>query len=139
MDPSPRITWRLAGRTAISLVSMKGVPASTSTSRFSTTRPSKVNVRSSRVNDKRVSPTTCRGDEPSAWWTDWKLGDTRQPKRWTTVRRVMFPVAPLSMVMRTGWCAWNISRYGDWRVCMRKTWVLGLRPGSSVSLSGASA
>ena len=85
MDPSPRITWCLAGRTAISLVSMKGVPASTSTSRFSTTRPSKVNVRSSRVNDKRVSPTTCRGDEPSAWWMDWELGVTRQPRRWTTV------------------------------------------------------
>ena len=31
----PRITWRLAGRTVMSLVSIKGVPASTSTSRFS--------------------------------------------------------------------------------------------------------
>ena len=70
MDPSPRITCRLAGCTAISFVSMKGVPASTSMSRFSMTRPSKVNVRSSRVNDKRVSPTMCKGEEPSAWWTD---------------------------------------------------------------------
>ena len=40
--PSPRITWRLAGHTVISLHSMKGVPSRKSTSRFSS--PSKVNV-----------------------------------------------------------------------------------------------
>ena len=71
----------LAGRTAMSLVSIKGVPASTSTSRFSTTRPSKVKSRPSRLNEKRVSPTTCRGDEPSAWWTDWELDVMWQPRR----------------------------------------------------------
>ena len=30
-----------------------------------------------------------------------------------------------------------MSKYGDWRVCMRKTLVLGLGPVSSVSLSGS--
>ena len=62
--------------TAMYLDSKTGVPARTSTSRFSTTRPSKVNLSSSRVNDKRVSPTTCGGDEPSAWWTDKGLNVT---------------------------------------------------------------
>ena len=53
----PRITWRLAGRTVMSLVSIKGVPASTSTSRFSMTRPSKVKSQP-RFNEKCLSLTT---------------------------------------------------------------------------------
>ena len=58
--PSPRITQRLAGHTAISLDSLKGfLLARTSASRFSTTRPSKVIVQPSHVKGKRVSPTTC--------------------------------------------------------------------------------
>lgn len=55
--PSLGISWRLAGRTAISLDSIKGVLAYMSTPRFSTTRPSKVNLWPSRVNDKGVSLT----------------------------------------------------------------------------------
>lgn len=51
------ISWRLAGRTAISLDSIKGVLARMSTPRFSTTRPSKLNLWPSRVNDKGVSLT----------------------------------------------------------------------------------
>ena len=47
----------------------------------------------------------------------------------------MFPVAQLSMVTRTGWCVWSISKYGDWRVCVWKTWVLGIDPVSLVSLT----
>ena len=71
--PSPRITWRLAGRTAISLDSMKRVPAKMSTSRFLTMAP-KVNIWPSQVKGKCVPPIMCRGGEPSAWWTDWELG-----------------------------------------------------------------
>ena len=58
MELLPRITWRLAGRTAMSLVSIKGVPASTSTSKLSMTRPLKVKSRPSQFNEKRVSLTT---------------------------------------------------------------------------------
>ena len=83
--PSPKITWHLAGHTAISLDSLKRAPARTSTSRFSMTRPSKINVWPPRVKGKCVSPTTCRGNEPSVWWTDWELGVTWQPRHWMTV------------------------------------------------------
>ncbi|KAK2561687.1 hypothetical protein P5673_015042, partial [Acropora cervicornis] len=41
----------------MSLVPINGVPANTSTSRFSTTKPSNENSRFARVNDRRVSPT----------------------------------------------------------------------------------
>ena len=40
IEPLPSSTSVLAGRTAMSFASVKGVPASTSTSRFSTTSPS---------------------------------------------------------------------------------------------------
>ena len=32
-----------------------------------------------------------------------------------------------------------MSKYGDWRVCMRKAWVLGRDPVLSVSLTDSSA
>ena len=63
-------TSRLAGRTAISFISMNGVPARISTSRFSIMRPSNLDSRFSRVNEVLVSQITCRVEEPSAWCTD---------------------------------------------------------------------
>ena len=60
MVPSPSRTCLLAGRTATSLASINGVPASTSTSRFSTTSPSKAKLCLPRVNERRVSPRTLR-------------------------------------------------------------------------------
>ena len=50
----------------ISLTSMNDVPAKTSTSRFSATRPSNTNSRLSRRKQKRVSPMTWIGEDPSA-------------------------------------------------------------------------
>ena len=57
----------VAGRMVMSFVSMKGVPARISTSRFSTTRSLNVNVLLSRVSGILVSPTMDNGDDPSAW------------------------------------------------------------------------
>ena len=51
----------------MSLVSINGVPANISTSRFLTTKPSNENSRFARVNDRRVSTTTFSGEHPSAW------------------------------------------------------------------------
>ena len=63
---SARVARRLAGRTAISLASIKRVPAGTSTSKFSTTSPSNWNTCFPRVKESLVSPMTFSGDDPSA-------------------------------------------------------------------------
>ena len=84
-----------------------------------------------------VSPTTFRREEPSAWWTDWELGVMQQPRCWTRALRTVLAVVPLSMVMRTGWWKWKTSKYGDWRVCTRKTRKFTSCPVSSESLSGS--
>ena len=55
----------LAGHMVMSFVSMKGVPAKISTSRFSTTRSLNVNVLLSC--ERLVSPTIDNGADPSAW------------------------------------------------------------------------
>ena len=65
--PSARLMIRLAGRIATSLISMNGVPASSSTSRFCTTKPVNANLLFLRVRHMDVSPIMVRGDEPSAW------------------------------------------------------------------------
>ena len=57
----------LAGRTVMSFVSMKGVPARISTSRFSMAIPLNVNVLLSRVSAILFWPTVSNGDDPSAW------------------------------------------------------------------------
>ena len=102
MVPSPSRTCLLAGRTATSLASINEVPARTSTSRFSTTRPSKAKLCLPRVNERRVSPRTLRGEEPSAWWADWKVDSMWAWSALTRERRIILTVAPLSIVMRTG-------------------------------------
>ena len=63
---SARVARRLAGRTAISLASIKRVPAWTSTSKFSTTSPSNWNTCFPRVKESLLSPMTFSGDDPSA-------------------------------------------------------------------------
>ena len=50
----------------MSFTSMNGMPARTSTSRSSTTRPSNRKSCPSRVNVSVVTPTTDNGDAPSA-------------------------------------------------------------------------
>ena len=51
MVPLDNVMRCLTGRMVMSFVSMKGVPARISTSRFSTTRPLNVNVLLSRVSE----------------------------------------------------------------------------------------
>ena len=65
--PSARLMLRLAGLIATSLISMNGVPASSSTSRFCTTKPVNANLLFLRVRHMDVSPIMVRGEEPSAW------------------------------------------------------------------------
>ena len=65
--PSASLMIRLAGRIVTSLISMNGVPASSSTSRFCTTKPVNENLLFLRVRHMDVSPIMVRGDEPSAW------------------------------------------------------------------------
>ena len=50
----------------MSLVSIMGDPASTSAARLSTSKPSNESSRLPRENDRRVSPITFKGEEPSA-------------------------------------------------------------------------
>ena len=56
--------------------SMDRMPASTSTSRFSTMRPSKLKIQLSQEKESRVSPTTFNCGEPSAWIKDWPRDTT---------------------------------------------------------------
>ena len=58
IEPLPSSTSLLAGRTAMSFASVKGIPASTSTSRSSTTSPSNVKSVMSGVKVLRISSTT---------------------------------------------------------------------------------
>ncbi len=69
----------LAGRTAMSLLAMKGVPASISTSRSSTTRASRVRDLSLRDNSRRVSPMMESGVRPSACNASCELFDIVAP------------------------------------------------------------
>ena len=71
---TPIVTWCLAGRMEMSLVSMNGIPAKTSTWRFSTTKPSNENSWFAWVKDTQVSPTTFRGEHLSAWCAYCELG-----------------------------------------------------------------
>ena len=69
--PCARVMIRLAGRMVImSLISINGVPANISTSRFCTTNPQNWNVLFLRARDMVVSPTIVSGDDPSAWLAD---------------------------------------------------------------------
>ena len=54
IEPLPSSTSLLAGRTAMSFASVKGIPASTSTSRSSTTSPSNVKSVMSGVKVLRI-------------------------------------------------------------------------------------
>ena len=65
--PSANLMIRLAGRIATSLISVKGFPASSSTSRFCKTKPVNANLLFLRVRHMDVSPIMVSGDEPSAW------------------------------------------------------------------------
>ena len=65
-EASARVIRCLARRRAISLASIKGVPARTSTSKFSTTSPSNWNTCCLQVKESLVSPMTFSGDDPSA-------------------------------------------------------------------------
>ena len=65
--PSARLMLRLTGRIATSLISMNGVPATSSTSRFCTTKPVNANLLFLRVRHMDVSPIMIRREEPSAW------------------------------------------------------------------------
>ena len=62
-EPPARVISRLAGRTAISLASIKGVPARTSTSKFSTTILSYWNICCPRVKESLMNFSW---DDPSA-------------------------------------------------------------------------
>ena len=100
MEPSPSMTCRLAGRTAMSLTDINGVPARMSMSWSSTTNPSNSKVCVSRVKNSRASPTTFIGEEPSAWWAVWELVVTLARNRRMAERRKRLHVAPLSIIMR---------------------------------------
>ena len=65
--PSARVMIRLAGRMVMSFISINGVPANISTSRFCTTSPQNWNVLFLRARDMVVSLTIVSGDDPSAW------------------------------------------------------------------------
>lgn len=97
--PSTGITWCLAGRTLISLDSMKGVPAKTSTSRFSTTRPSK--GKSMALTDKREACQ--RPGEMSHLLVGW-IGNWVTPGSQDVGRPCDESVVPLLIATSTGWC-----------------------------------
>ena len=70
IDPSPRITWLLAGRTAISLDSMEEYMRE----RLHQDLDDKAfEGKSMAFTDKREACLTdnVQGNETSVWWTDW--------------------------------------------------------------------
>lgn len=84
--------------------SMKGIPARTSISRFSITSPSKEKECESLEKCKVVSPTTFKGEQPSAWWADWFVGEIFPFRSVTVYAPIMLPVAPESIVKRIWVC-----------------------------------
>lgn len=73
---------------------MKGIPARTSTSRFSITEK----------KCKVVSPATFKGEQPLAWWADWSVGEIFPFRPVTVDALIMLPVAPESIVKRMWVC-----------------------------------
>ena len=49
-----------------------------------------------------VSLTTLMDEKPSARWADWKVDPMWAQTSTTRARWIIFPVAPLSIVMQTG-------------------------------------
>jgi len=96
----PRMTRRLPGRTVMSLHSMKCVPAKMSTSRCSTIKPSNRKVVMIPYKCHSRVTSDCQRDDPSA---QYELLCISAPNLFTAERRIIFPVAPLSIVIRAGW------------------------------------
>lgn len=71
---SPISTWCFNGRTEMSFDSMKGIPTRTSISRFYITSPSTKKEYDYQEKCKVVSPTTFKGEQPSAGWANWFVG-----------------------------------------------------------------
>lgn len=88
----------------MSFDSMKGIPASTSISRFSVTSPSNKKEYKSQEKCKVFSPTTFKGEQPSAWWADWFVGEIFPFRPVTVDAPIMLPVAPESIVKRICVC-----------------------------------